>query len=75
MAVANGAGVEFPCAEGDGLVMEVEIAGQGLITGWFFPSFELAGNKIGRDTGAAGGFLPSADFPDEGSGGGVEIFT
>lgn len=32
MAVADGPGVEFPLAEGDGLVVEVEIAGLGLVS-------------------------------------------
>ena len=42
MVVTDRAGVEFPFAEGDGLVMVVEIAGLGLISGRFFRSFELA---------------------------------
>jgi hypothetical protein len=32
MAVADGPGVEFPFADGDGLVVEVEIAGLGLVS-------------------------------------------
>jgi hypothetical protein len=41
VVVTDRAGVEFPFAEGDGLVMEVEIAGLGMVSGRFFPAFEL----------------------------------
>ena len=49
MAVANGAGVEFAFAEGDGLVVEVKISRLQLISGRFFPVFELLGIEIRRE--------------------------
>ena len=47
--MAVGAGVEFPFAAGDGLVVKVEIASLGLIPGRFFPTFELGGIQLGRE--------------------------
>jgi hypothetical protein len=43
MAVADGPGVEFSLAECNGLVVEMEIAGFGLVSGGFLPAFEIRG--------------------------------
>lgn len=47
MAVADGAGVEFAWVEGDGLVVEVEIAGLGAVACGFFPSLRWVGSSPG----------------------------
>lgn len=62
--MAVGAGVEFPFAAGDGLVVKVEIASLGLIPGRFFPTFELGGIQLGRERRPVGAsrWVPAGDL-------------
>ena len=58
VVVTDRPGVEFPFAEGDGLIVEVKTAGLGLSTDRFFLAFEISWIQPGRERRAAGGILP-----------------
>lgn len=47
--MADRAGVEFPLAEGDGLIVEVEISWLQLVAGGFFPTLQMGGIQVGRE--------------------------
>ena len=73
MVMADRAGVEVALAEGDGLIVEIEIARCGLVSGGFFPTLKLGGIEVGRDAGAMSGFLPFPQVVEQNGGGGVGI--
>ena len=58
--VADRAGVELALAEGDGLIVEIEIPRYRLVSVRLFPALQMRGIKIGRNAGAAGSILPLA---------------
>ena len=58
MDVTDGAGVEFPLAEGDGLVVEMEVPRLQRAPSGFLPVFELGGIETGRQGMTPGDLLP-----------------